>query len=301
MHVHLLLLAFLTITQASNDPSNVSFAPSLTDILPEDADFDFCQVHFDNSVGGSFDFDFLMKISSLSNEYEAEENKTSVIMSVSDVQTINFEGKPSPPVKEFKQLNESELTSQASESLQISSKNTLEASDSIGMKFNAGSGSSSSDSEDNDSSSDFGAQKRVKKRKLERISKKSRSRLKARETVNEDENDLENDPSPINSVSPSASASNRSRYCNRAPFLYRTKCRCAKNDYNYISPAIKHMKTVHSCKSESYFDVIELVDDFNLISNYPLTCEFCPFRTNTDSYLINHNFYVHNIPRNKIY
>lgn len=296
MHVHLLLLAFLTLTQASNDPSSVSFAPSLTDILSEDADFDFGQVHFNNSVGGPFDFDFFMKISSLSNEYEAEENKTSLIMSVSAVETRNFEGRPSPPVEEFKQQNESELTFQVSESLQLSSKKTLEASGSTSMKFNTESESSSPESEDNDSSSDFGAQKRVKKRKLERISKESRSRLKASKTVN---NDLESDTLPINSVSPSAST--RSRYCNRAPFIYRTKCRCAKNDYNYISPAIKHMKTVHRCKSESFFDVIDLVDDFNLISKYPLTCEFCPFRTNIDGYLKNHNFYIHNIPRNKIY
>lgn len=140
---------------------------------------------------------------------------------------------------------------------------------------------------DRDSSSSFHLKKSIKK--LKRASKLKTS--KSLTSISDKSSDISEHQSP------KSSPSERFHFSKRSPFLYQTKCDCNKVHYNYISPALKHMTSVHNYEGKTFSDVIELIDDFHVIQDYPHVCEVCPFRTNHTTYLKNHQFDVHNIPR----
>lgn len=149
---------------------------------------------------------------------------------------------------------------------------------------------------DYDSSSDFGSIKARRKRK--RPSRNGNSSEKKQVKIARTKDDSETELTTIILKTRSTKRyPNRPQFCNRTPFLYKTNCPCEKKLYNYISPALKHMSTVHEYNSEHFTDAVELIDDFGVIQNYPFKCELCPFRTNKSGYLLNHKFHNHNISK----
>lgn len=141
--------------------------------------------------------------------------------------------------------------------------------------------------DDDDSTSDFEPRKRSK------ISKNPRN-PKSRKIEPKKQSKPVTDPVSSSSASSLPSdVPKRNKFCNRSPFLYRTACNCRRNYFNYIGIAINHMKNTHNYAGNSFNCVIELVDDFGVLHEYPLSCDKCPFATNKACYLDLHQANVH--------
>lgn len=104
------------------------------------------------------------------------------------------------------------------------------------------------------------------------------------------------DTKPADNVT-TKDARKRTSYSNRTPFLYRTRCSCSSNSFSYIGLAIRHYDLTHASplkdRTIDYHKYIELIDDFGILADYPLSCKLCPFRAAKQSYIDLHELNVH--------
>lgn len=292
MKFYFLLLAIFPITNASDGTRNSSISPSISflEIFDDNSDGGLNQLNFGYFVEGHFDYDFFNSSSPLSVNFEQPEKSNPTETCISADASANFYSE-----NNLKSVEPYSASKGNSYYPHASLDSSADLSSSLENE------TISSELDDEDSSSDFGSQKtknRLLKRKIlpsKNRSRSPKSKMKAEtlpETSSASKKSLEKS---------SQNVPKRTKFCHRSPFLYGTICPCeSRTYYNYISSALKHMTAEHGhvpSKKVCFFDVVELIDDFGVIEEYPLTCELCPFRTNRNGYLANHKFYNHNMQR----